>query len=216
MGDLKGLILDLRQNPGGLLSEGVGVADKFLRKGQVIVSHHGRASPEKRLSRQPRQRRQGISAGRAGEPRHGFGGGNRRRRHSGPRPRPDRGRNHLRQGPGADRLSAFGKHRTGADHRQVLHAQRPPDPARLLQRLALRLLLQREGRRRTPATAKSSSPTAAARSTAAAASRRTSSSPASRATSSRTRCCSTTRSSTSPSTTWSTTTSAEASRWTTR
>jgi carboxyl-terminal processing protease len=48
MGDLKGLILDLRQNPGGLLSEGVGVADKFLKKGQLIVSHHGRSSPEKR------------------------------------------------------------------------------------------------------------------------------------------------------------------------
>src|SRR5256885_9595299 len=48
MGDLKGLILDLRQNPGGLLREGVGVADKFLRKGALIVSHHGRSSPEKR------------------------------------------------------------------------------------------------------------------------------------------------------------------------
>src|SRR4030081_1305349 len=47
-GDLKGLVLDLRGNPGGLLSEGVGVADKFLKKGQVIVSHHGRASAEKR------------------------------------------------------------------------------------------------------------------------------------------------------------------------
>jgi carboxyl-terminal processing protease len=47
-GDLKGLVLDLRQNPGGLLNEGVGVADKFLRKGQLIVSHHGRASQEKR------------------------------------------------------------------------------------------------------------------------------------------------------------------------
>jgi carboxyl-terminal processing protease len=46
-GDLKGLVLDLRQNPGGLLSEGVGVADKFLKKGAVIVSHHGRSSPEK-------------------------------------------------------------------------------------------------------------------------------------------------------------------------
>src|ERR1700693_5512393 len=50
MGDLKGLILDLRQNPGGLLSEGVGVADKFLRKGALIVSHHGRSSPEKRYT----------------------------------------------------------------------------------------------------------------------------------------------------------------------
>ncbi len=46
-GDIHGLILDLRQNPGGLLSEGVGVADLFLKKGQVIVSHHGRSSPEK-------------------------------------------------------------------------------------------------------------------------------------------------------------------------
>ena len=46
-GELKGLILDLRQNPGGLLSEGVGVADKFLKKGQVIVSHHGRSSAQK-------------------------------------------------------------------------------------------------------------------------------------------------------------------------
>lgn len=47
MGDIKGLILDLRGNPGGLLGEGVGVADKFLKKGAVIVSHHGRASAEK-------------------------------------------------------------------------------------------------------------------------------------------------------------------------
>src|SRR5580765_3580669 len=50
MGDLKGLILDLRQNPGGLLNEGVGVADKFLHKGQLIVSHHGRSSPERRYT----------------------------------------------------------------------------------------------------------------------------------------------------------------------
>jgi carboxyl-terminal processing protease len=50
MGDLKGLVLDLRQNPGGLLSEGVGVADKFLKKGQLIVSHRGRSSPEKRYT----------------------------------------------------------------------------------------------------------------------------------------------------------------------
>src|SRR3989442_2635450 len=50
MGDLKGLILDLRQNPGGLVSEGVCVADKFLHKGALIVSHHGRSSPEKRYT----------------------------------------------------------------------------------------------------------------------------------------------------------------------
>ena len=46
-GPIHGLVLDLRQDPGGLLSEAVGVADQFLKKGQVIVSHHGRSSPEK-------------------------------------------------------------------------------------------------------------------------------------------------------------------------
>jgi carboxyl-terminal processing protease len=45
--NIKGLILDLRGNPGGLLNEGVAVADMFLNKGDVIVSHHGRASQEK-------------------------------------------------------------------------------------------------------------------------------------------------------------------------
>ena len=74
MGDIQGLILDLRQNPGGLLSEGVGVADKFLKKGQVIVSHHGRASAEKVYKATPRQRRQGLSDRRAGQSRHSIGG----------------------------------------------------------------------------------------------------------------------------------------------
>ena len=45
---LKGLVLDLRNNPGGLLAEGVNVSDMFLEKGQLIVSHRGRASREKR------------------------------------------------------------------------------------------------------------------------------------------------------------------------
>ncbi|MBI3472843.1 MAG: S41 family peptidase [Candidatus Solibacter usitatus] len=45
--NIKGLILDLRNNPGGLLNEGVAVADRFLRKDQTIVSHRGRASAEK-------------------------------------------------------------------------------------------------------------------------------------------------------------------------
>jgi len=43
---IEGLILDLRDNGGGLVQEAVNVADRFLRKGQLIVSHHGRASAE--------------------------------------------------------------------------------------------------------------------------------------------------------------------------
>jgi carboxyl-terminal processing protease len=45
--NIKGLVLDLRFNPGGLLNEGIAVADQFLNKGDVVVSHHGHASPEK-------------------------------------------------------------------------------------------------------------------------------------------------------------------------
>ena len=45
--NIKGLVLDLRENPGGLLNEGVAVAGHYLRRGEVVVSQHGRASAEK-------------------------------------------------------------------------------------------------------------------------------------------------------------------------
>jgi carboxyl-terminal processing protease len=46
--DIRGLVLDLRGNPGGILNEGVNVADHFLKKGQAIVSHRGRASAQRK------------------------------------------------------------------------------------------------------------------------------------------------------------------------
>ncbi len=52
---LEGLILDLRGNRGGLLSQGVYVSDKFLDKGQVIVSHRGRSSSERGYKAQRRK-----------------------------------------------------------------------------------------------------------------------------------------------------------------
>jgi len=42
------LVLDLRGNPGGLLDQGIGVADLFLDAGQSIVSTHGRTLDENR------------------------------------------------------------------------------------------------------------------------------------------------------------------------
>ena len=47
---IEGLILDLRENGGGLVQECVNVADHFLRKGQLVVSHHGRASAETKFT----------------------------------------------------------------------------------------------------------------------------------------------------------------------
>jgi carboxyl-terminal processing protease len=43
---LDGLIIDLRENGGGLLNQAVGMADMFLDQGDLVVSHHGRSSPE--------------------------------------------------------------------------------------------------------------------------------------------------------------------------
>jgi carboxyl-terminal processing protease len=43
---LDGLILDIRNNGGGLVNQAVGMADMFLDKGELVVSHRGRASAE--------------------------------------------------------------------------------------------------------------------------------------------------------------------------
>ena len=52
---MKGLILDLRWNPGGLLDQAVEVCQKFLPRGQLVVSTEGRHTLEKYYAQ--RQRR---------------------------------------------------------------------------------------------------------------------------------------------------------------
>jgi carboxyl-terminal processing protease len=47
VGRLDGLIIDLRNNGGGLLNQAVGMADMFLDKGEIVVSHRGRSSSER-------------------------------------------------------------------------------------------------------------------------------------------------------------------------
>jgi carboxyl-terminal processing protease len=49
--NLTGLILDLRNNPGGILEEAVKVAEKFIGYGQLIGSQRGRSPKDNRLWR---------------------------------------------------------------------------------------------------------------------------------------------------------------------
>jgi carboxyl-terminal processing protease len=48
---MKGLILDLRWNPGGLLEQAVAVCQKFLPRGQLVVSTEGRRVVDKYFAR---------------------------------------------------------------------------------------------------------------------------------------------------------------------
>lgn len=50
-GTLKGIILDLRDNPGGLLDAAVDVCSKFLPRGSTIVSTKGRKGSEENIYR---------------------------------------------------------------------------------------------------------------------------------------------------------------------
>ncbi len=50
---LSGLILDLRDNPGGLLNQAIEVSDFFLPRGDLVVSTRGRAEGSAKTYRAP-------------------------------------------------------------------------------------------------------------------------------------------------------------------
>ena len=136
---LEGLIIDLRENGGGLLNQAVGMADMFLDKNELVVSHHGRSSPERRYYAVRGNR--GIEV-----PLVVLVNGDSASASeivSGAIQDHDRGlivgETSFRQGPGPNAIPAQRRHRAAADHRALLHAQRPPDSARLQERHALGL-----------------------------------------------------------------------------
>jgi len=51
--NLSGLILDLRDNPGGLLNQAIDIADFFVPRGEIVVSTKGRADGSARTYRSP-------------------------------------------------------------------------------------------------------------------------------------------------------------------
>jgi carboxyl-terminal processing protease len=48
---MKKLVFDLRENPGGLLDQGVGVAELFLKPGQAVVETRGRTAGDNSVAR---------------------------------------------------------------------------------------------------------------------------------------------------------------------
>ncbi len=128
--ELRGLVLDLRNNPGGLLDQAVAISDRFLPGNLTIVTtrgRDGRRSP--RSAAKDRDTEQQLPDGGAGQ------------RAAAPRPRrssPARCRTtaarcimgiaHLRQGQRADGDRAGGRLGPQADHRPLLHAHGPQHP----------------------------------------------------------------------------------------
>ena len=52
-GGLKGIVLDLRNNPGGLLDQAVAVADAFLDKGEIVSTRSRRKENAQRFNARP-------------------------------------------------------------------------------------------------------------------------------------------------------------------
>ena len=103
---LKGYIIDLRNNPGGLLDQAISVSDAFLDQGAIVLTTRPQSRGDAALQRAAWRSDRWQAAHRADQRRLGLGVGNRRRRTSGPSPCDHPRHAVLRQGLGADHHSA--------------------------------------------------------------------------------------------------------------
>ena len=75
----KGYILDLRNNPGGLLDQSIAVSKAFLDHGEIVSNSRPQCRRNNALQCQPRRYFEGQAAGRVDQWRFGFGLRDRRR-----------------------------------------------------------------------------------------------------------------------------------------
>ena len=119
--NIQGLILDLRNNPGGLLSAAVGVSEQFLESDKLVVSIKGRDGRKDEY----RARLQSEHSGESGF-RECFG--NRGSGYAGLGEGGDYRKNHLWERIRADDSSSLGRFRTPINHRQILYPSRGVHP----------------------------------------------------------------------------------------
>ena len=99
---LKGYIIDLRNNPGGLLDQAISVSDAFLDQGAIVLTKGRNLEETQRSNARPGDITDGAEARGADQWRLGVGLGDRRRRAAGSPPGDHRRHPLLRQGLGAD------------------------------------------------------------------------------------------------------------------
>jgi carboxyl-terminal processing protease len=58
--ELQGIVLDLRNNPGGLLDQAVAIADAFLDKGEIVSTRSRRAEDTQRFNAHPGDLAKGV------------------------------------------------------------------------------------------------------------------------------------------------------------
>ena len=126
---LRGVVLDLRNNPGGLLEQAVAVSDRFLPGNLTIVTTKGRNGRNSSVDQQqgPGHRAR-LPDGGADERGDGLRLGDRRRRAAGSRPGDAARHPVLREGERADGHRARRWQRAEDDDRALLHAQGTQHP----------------------------------------------------------------------------------------
>ena len=127
---MKRLVLDLRDNPGGPLDQAIRIVEP-LPAARLDDRLHARARAELRpgLPRHRDERVHDLPMVMLVNRNSASASEIVSRRAAGPRPRARRRRDDVRQGARAVGLPRQRRRRPGADHRALLHAERPPDPA---------------------------------------------------------------------------------------
>ena len=119
---VSGIVLDLRNNPGGLLTQAIKVSDAFLDKGEIVSNPRPQPAGRRAVQRDGGRPRRRQAHRRADQRRLGLGLRNRRRRAPGSSPRRRRRYQDLWQGLGPDARAPARRRRHAPHHRALLHA----------------------------------------------------------------------------------------------